>query len=69
MEFLSFGNPADAVPAIFTNGGEPLQALEVDGNISSFFMSSLFADGEGLVDIVDARDFLGVGAVGVGKFE
>ena len=62
------GDPADAVPAVLTDGGEPFHAFEVNGNIGSFLVGGLFADGEGLVDIVDAGNFLSVGAV-VSHFE
>ena len=62
-DFLGLSDPADAVPAVLTELGEVLHALEVDGNIGSLLMGSLLADGQGLVDIIDAFDFLGVGAV------
>ena len=62
-DVLGFSDPADAVPAVLTNSGEVLHALEVKRNISSFFSSGFFADGEGLVDVIDAADFLVMGAV------
>jgi len=61
--FLLLGNPANAGPAIFLHWGEVLEALEVNRYISSFLFGSLFADGVGFVDIIDASDFKIVGAI------
>ena len=68
-DFLGLGDPANAVPAILADSGEPLEAVEVDGDVSSLFSGGLFADGEAFVDVVDAADFLSVGAVVVGHLE
>jgi phosphoribosylaminoimidazole (AIR) synthetase len=56
-------NPANAWPAVFVHLNEVFQAIKVSGNVNSFLMSSLFADGVGFVDIVDASYFKIMGAV------
>ncbi len=58
------GHPADAGPAVLLHGGEVLEALEVYRHIGALFLGSLLADGEGLVDVVDAAHFQVVGAGG-----
>lgn len=63
------GNPADAGPAVRSHLCEVFEAVEVDGDIFSFLTGGFFADGVGLVDVVDAFDFEVVGAVVVGHLE
>lgn len=63
MPFLLLGNPANAWPAVFVHLNEVFHAIEVSGNISSFLVSSLLADGVGLVDIIDASYFKIMGTV------
>lgn len=57
------GNPADAWPAVLVHLNEIFHAVKVSGNISSFLMSGLLADGVGLIDIVDTSYFKIMGAV------
>lgn len=66
VPFLSFGNPADAGPAVLFNGGEVLDAVEVGGDVLALLMGSLLTDGVGLVDVVDASHFQVVGTVVAG---
>ena len=63
MDFLNLGNPADAIPAIFSHLGEVFHAVEVNGYILSFLLGSFLTDSEGLVDVIDALNFLVMGAV------
>jgi len=63
VPFLLFSDPADTGPAILFHSGEVLQTFEISRDVASFFMSSLFADGESFVDVVDATNFKIVGAV------
>jgi len=63
MPFLDFSDVADAGPAIFLHSSEVFQAVQVGRDVGSLLVSSLFADGVGLVDVVDASDFEVVGAV------
>lgn len=61
---VDLGNPANARPAVLLHGGEVFEALEINGDISSLLLCSLFADGVGFVDVIDASDLQVVGAVG-----
>ena len=63
MPFLLLGNPANAWPAVFVHLNEVFHAVKVSRNIGSFLVSSLFADGVGFVDIIDASYFKIMGAV------
>lgn len=64
VPFLDLSDPADARPAVLFHRGEVLEALEVHGDILSLGLSGFLADGEGLVDIIDASDLKVVGALG-----
>lgn len=63
MNLLNLGNPADAVPTIFSHLGEVFHTVEVDWYILSFLLGSFFTDSEGLVDVIDALNLLVMGAV------
>jgi len=65
LPLVDLSNPADARPAIASHWGEVFQAVEVGGDIGSLFFGGFVADGEGLVDVIDAEDFEVVGAFGV----
>ena len=68
-KLLNLGNPADAAPAVFSHLSKVFHAVKVNWNIGSLFVGSFLADGEGFVDVIDADDFLVVGAVVVWEFE
>ena len=68
VPLLLLCDPADAGPAVMLHGCEVFEAFEVHGDISSFLTGSLLADGESLVDVVDASDLQVVGAF-VGEAE
>ena len=55
--FFLLGDPADAWPAVFFDGGEVLHAIEIGREVFSFILSSFFTDGVSLVDVVNAPDF------------
>jgi hypothetical protein len=62
LSFATFDSPskclskkAYAWPAFFINLSEVFHALEVNWKIFSFFLSCLFADGVGFVNIINAK--------------
>ena len=61
--FIDLGNPADASPTVRSHLGEVFHAVKVNRDIFSFFMGSFLADGVGLVDVINAFDFLVMRAV------
>ena len=63
MELLDLCDPTDAVPAILSHLGEVLHAVKVNWDIFAFLFCCLLASCESLVDIIDALNFLVVGAV------
>lgn len=63
VPFLLLGDPADAGPAVLIQLWEVFEAVQISGNIGSFLMGSLLANGVSLVDVVDAAHLQVVGAV------
>lgn len=64
MPFLLLGDPADAGPALLLHLCEIFEAVQISGNIGSFLMGGLLANGVSLVDVVDAAHLQVVRAVG-----
>ena len=61
--FLDFSNVANARPAVLFHAGEVFQAFEIGWDIGSFLLCSLFANGEGFIDVIDASDLKVMGAI------
>lgn len=55
-------NHADTGPAIFVHSADVLEAFEIDWEILALLLGSLVANGEGLIDVVNAEHFEVVGA-------
>ena len=57
MPSFSFGDEANAWPAILINLSSIFHAVEIGWDILSFLFGSFLTDGVGLVDIINAENF------------
>jgi len=62
LDLLNLGNPTDALPAIFSHLSKVFHAVEVNGDIFAFLLSSFLTGSESFVDVINALNLLIVGA-------